>query len=70
MTRNAAAGALMLVCATTGRSIDTAVRYRKADLARVAGAKLRLRCPFCRKYHPFGFADARLRPIRPGEKLA
>ncbi len=70
MSGHAFTGALVLVCAATGQSIETGVRYRKADLARVATAKLRLRCPFCRKYHLFSFADARVRPIRRGEKLA
>ncbi len=59
----------MLVCATTGQSIDTGVRYKKADLARAKDASLRLRCPHCRTYHVFNFADAKLRPIRRGEKL-
>jgi cytochrome c-type biogenesis protein CcmH/NrfF len=68
MTGNSAAGALMLVCATTGQSIDTGVRYEKTDLTRVKEAKLRLRCPHCHKYHVFSFADAKLRPIRRGEK--
>ena len=65
-----AAGALLLVCTTTGQSIDTRVRYNKADLARVTEAKVRLRCPHCHKYHVFSFADAKLRPIRRGEKLS
>ncbi len=60
----------MLVCAMTGQSIDTGVRYNKADLARATAAKLRLRCPHCHKYHVFSFADAKLRPIRRGEKVA
>jgi cytochrome c-type biogenesis protein CcmH/NrfF len=70
MSRNGATGVLMLVCATTGQSIDTGVRYHKADLTRATAAKIRLRCPHCHKYHVFDFADARLRPIRPGEKMA
>jgi len=65
-----AAGVLLLVCTTTGQSIDTRVRYNEADLARVTEAKLRLRCPHCHKYHVFSFADAKLRPIRRGEKLS
>lgn len=69
MTRNGAVGALMLVCATTGQSIDTGVRYKKTDLTRVKEAKLRLRCPHCHKYHVFSFADAKLRPVRRGERL-
>jgi hypothetical protein len=69
MKRNGTVGALMLVCATTGQSIDTGVRYKKADLTRVKEAKLRLRCPHCHKYHVFSFADAKLRPILRGEKL-
>ena len=60
----------MLVCAATGQSIDTGVRYEPTDLARATAAKLRLRCPYCHKYHLFGFADARLRPIRRGETVA
>lgn len=60
----------MLVCAGTGESIDTGVRYRKADLARVQAAKLRLRCPHCHNYHVFSFADAELRPMRRGERPA
>jgi len=60
----------MLVCAMTGQSIDTGVGYKKADLTRVKEAKLRLRCPHCHKYHVFSFADAELRPVRRGEKLA
>jgi hypothetical protein len=60
----------MLVCAATQQSIDTGVRYAPTDLARVAAAKLRLRCPFCRKYHLFSFAEAKLRPMRRGEKVA
>jgi hypothetical protein len=36
---------------------------------RATAAKLRLRCPYCRKYHVFNFADAQLRPIRSGEKV-
>ncbi len=63
------AEALMLVCAATGQSVDTGVRYRQADLMRVKDAKLRLRCPHCHKYHVFSFADAKLRPARRGEKL-
>jgi cytochrome c-type biogenesis protein CcmH/NrfF len=69
-TAATAAGVLMLVCATTGQSIDTGVRYNKADLTRVKEAKLRLRCPHCHKYHVFSFADAKLRPIHRGEKVA
>lgn len=64
------AGVLMLVCAVTSQRIDTGVRYQETDLARTTAAKLRLRCPFCRKYHVFNFADAKLRPIRSGEKAA
>ena len=60
----------MLVCAMTGQSVDTGVGYRKSDLARTTAAKLRLRCPFCRKHHVFNFADAKLRPLRNGEKVA
>jgi hypothetical protein len=69
MKGNSAAGVLMLVCATTGQSIDTGVRYQKSDLDRVTEAKLRLRCPHCHKYHVFSFADAKLRPIHRGEKV-
>jgi hypothetical protein len=53
---------LMLVCPLTGGAIDTGVRYARADLARVAWAKLHMRCPHCRATHEFSFADARLRP--------
>ena len=70
MRGHAAAGVLMLVCAATGQSIDTGVRYERTDLARVTAAKLRLRCPSCHKYHLFSFADAKLRPMRRGEKVA
>jgi hypothetical protein len=70
MKRHAAAGVLLLVCAVTGQSIDTRVRYEPGDLARVTAAKLRLRCPHCHKYHLFSFADAKLRPIRRGETVA
>jgi hypothetical protein len=69
MTGNSAAGVLMLVCVATGQGIDTGVRYKKSDLARVKEAKLRLRCPHCHKYHVFSFADAKLRPVRRGEKV-
>ena len=69
MTRNSTAGVLMLVCATTGQTIDTGVRYKDADLTRVKQAKLRLRCLHCHKYHVFSFADAKLRPIHRGEKV-
>jgi hypothetical protein len=68
MARNSNVGILVLVCAATGQSVDTGVRYNKADLARAQQVKLRLRCPHCHKYHVFSFADARLRPIRRGEK--
>jgi len=70
MSPKNAAGVLMLICAMTGQGIDTGVRYQKTDLARATAAKLRLRCPYCRKYHVFSFADAKLRPIRTGEKIA
>jgi hypothetical protein len=60
----------MLICAATGQGIDTGVRYEPTDLERVTGAKLRLRCPFCHKYHLFSFADARLRPLRQDETVA
>ncbi len=70
MSRDGAAGVLMLVCAATGQSIDTGVRYIPADLARAKAAKVRLRCPHCHTYHVFSFANAKLRPIRRGEKVA
>lgn len=68
MTGNSAAGVLMLGAAT-GQGIDTGVRYKKSDLARVKEAKLRLRCPHCHKFHVFSFAEAKLRPIHRGEKV-
>lgn len=55
-------GILALVCMATGREIGTGVRYSRDDLARVARAKLLLRCPFCRQSHLFNFSDARLQP--------
>jgi hypothetical protein len=55
-------GNLALVCLATGREIGTGVRYSRDDLARVARAKLLLRCPFCRQTHLFHFSDARLKP--------
>ena len=58
----AKAPVLLLVCAMTGQAVDTGVRYAPADLARVASAKVRMRCPHCRKSHEFKFADATLRP--------
>jgi hypothetical protein len=53
-------GLLMLVCTATDREIGTGVHYSRDDLARVARAKLLLRCPFCRQSHLFHFSDARL----------
>jgi hypothetical protein len=59
MTANAPV--LLLICAMTGQAVDTGVRYAPADLARVASARLRMRCPHCRRTHEFKFADATLR---------
>ena len=67
MARKGTAGVLMLVCTVTGERVDTGVRYTASDLSRAASAKLRMRCPFCRKTHMFGFADATLRPLKRGE---
>jgi hypothetical protein len=70
MARKGTAGVLMLVCKVTGEIIDTGVRYTASDLGRAAAAKLRMRCPFCRKTHMFNFADATLRPLKRGETSA
>jgi hypothetical protein len=58
----AKAPVLLLVCAITGQTVDTGVRYGLADLARVTSAKVRMRCPHCGETHEFKFADATLRP--------
>ena len=62
MAENANSGILALVCLATGREIGTGVCYSRDDLARVARAKLLLRCPFCHQTHLFNFSDARLQP--------
>ena len=67
MARKGTDGVLMLVCTATGEGVDTGVRYTASDLARTAAAKVRMRCPFCRRTHMFSFADATLRPIKRGE---
>jgi hypothetical protein len=70
MMRKGTAGVLMLACTVTGEIIDTGVRYTASDLRRAGAAKLRTRCPFCRKTHMFNFADAKLRPLKRGEPSA
>jgi hypothetical protein len=60
MVEQPESGILALVCMATGCEIGTGVRYSREDLARVARAKLLLRCPFCRQTHVFNFSEARL----------
>jgi hypothetical protein len=59
-----AVGILTLVCAATGGEISSGAIYHSNDLKRARKARLHLRCRFCGKSHLFGFADARLGPIR------
>jgi hypothetical protein len=67
MARKGTAGVLMLVCTVTKEAVDTGVRYTASDLTRAAAAKLRMRCPFCRRTHMFSFTDATLRRPKRGE---